>query len=84
MRDGWCWAKVNLLPVTESRGGAVGFAKPKSDGSVRVWIPKSQLRELEYDVGGDSREIRLGHLVRSIHVPRWIAVQKCLEIVDED
>lgn len=43
-----------------------------------TWIPKSVIRSLEYDEGGDSKEIRMGHKVRTVCVPEWFAEKEDL------
>lgn len=38
-----------------------------------TWIPKSVICSIEYESGGDSREVREGQRVRTVCVPEWFA-----------
>jgi hypothetical protein len=68
------WARIDgVLGKETSR--AVMFLV---DGRCK-WIPKSQLGRIEYEEGGDSREIRVGQAVRSVEVPPWLAREKDIE-----
>lgn len=42
------------------------------------WFPRSQIRSIEYDEGGDSKEFHLGREVRTVLIPEWLAEQKNL------
>jgi hypothetical protein len=60
---------------------AVGFGP--FTNSIQVWLPRNYIRQFEYDDGGDSPNVRLGELVRSVHIPAWLARDRKLEVYDE-
>ena len=63
-----------ILVVTDA---AMGVGPPF--GEVAKWIPLSQVRNIEYDDGGDSEEVIEGELIQSVCVPRWFAEQENLD-----
>ena len=73
------WAAVNKKVWWANK--SIGFGSCAT--GIDVWIPRSQCRCLEYDVGGDSKEIRCGELVRSICIPAWLAANRNLKVIEE-
>lgn len=59
------WVTVNAR-IEKATAAAVLFGS-------KTWIPKSVIRSIEYDEGGDSRDVRIGQLARTVCVPEWFA-----------
>ena len=49
---------------------AIGVGKEEE---VKLWIPKSVVLGIEYDVGGDSIDVKVGEKIRSLAVMAWFA-----------
>ena len=63
--NGTVWVKINAH-IEQETERAVLFGES-------TWIPKSVIRSIEYDAGGDSKVIRMGSMVRTVCVPEWFA-----------
>lgn len=65
----YVYAVINAR-ITEKTAKAVLFGDE--------WIPRSQIRMVEYEEGGDSTEIRVGKMVRTVCIPEWLAENRNL------
>lgn len=67
---GCSWCKINMK-VEAVSAKAVRFGPS-------LWIPKSQIKSIEYDLAGDSDAICVGMLARTVCVPTWFAEKENL------
>ncbi len=63
----WVYAVINAR-IEQATAKAVLFGKE--------WIPRSQIRMIEYEEGGDSTEVRVGKMVRHVCIPEWLAEKR--------
>jgi len=78
----WCEYQGFVAKETDK---AIGLHTefPAPHGSIEMWLPKSQLKGVEYDDGGDSLDIREGEGIRAVLVPRWLADKNDLGPVED-
>jgi hypothetical protein len=81
MSDAMVWVKAGMF-LRRFTKDLLGLSMA-TDGPVQLALPRSVIGRLEYDEGGDSRDLRVGHFVRTIECKKWFAEQKKLTIVDE-
>ena len=73
------WVPYTGYLLCETING-VGLAPACPSDAVDVWIPKSQLRAVEYKKHGKSDVIHEREPIEAIYVPRWLAEDRNLPV----
>lgn len=70
------WARLDAR-IAHDTEKATCFKITGSDQT--IWIPHSQLHGIEYDRGGDAKDVMIGERVRSVKIPEWLADKNDLD-----
>lgn len=75
----WCWAKVGM-PIWYPTRYEYRFGETPEN--IVLYLPKAQVREFEYEHGGDSTKVKKGETVVSVHVTRQLADDRGMEVLE--